>query len=71
MNSNKSGISKERLKRIDSIMEHYVTNTWFPGMVTMLYRNDELVHHSAYGLLGSDPKKPMPIDGIFRIFSMT
>ena len=58
MNSNKSGISKERLKRIDSIMEHYVTNTWFPGMVTMLYRNDELVHHSAYGLLGSDPEVP-------------
>ena len=52
-------------------MEHYVTNTWFPGMDTMLYRNDELVHHSAYGLLGSDPKIPMPLDGIFRIFSMT
>ena len=71
MNTNKSGISKARLKRIDSIMEHYVTNTRFPGIVTLLYRNDELVHHSAYGLLGSDPKIPMPLDGIFRVFSMT
>jgi CubicO group peptidase (beta-lactamase class C family) len=67
----KGGLSLERLQHIDSLMEGYVKNTHFPGIVTLLYRKGELVHHQAYGLLGSDPQHPMPLDGICRIYSMT
>ena len=47
-----------------------VDTTPVPGIVTLVYRRGELLHHGAFGVLGPGGE-PMRADAIFRIHSMT
>ena len=67
-----SGMSADRLKRIDSfIQEKYLDTNRFVGTLTGIFRKGSLVHCSALGLMDKERNKPVSRDTIFRIYSMT
>ena len=70
-NLDNAGFSHERLQRIEMLMTNYVSKTRIPGIVTLLFRKGEIVHHQAFGSLSPEQQDTMPLDGIFRIYSMT
>lgn len=63
------GISEERLERINPVMQDYIENKEFPGMVTLIAREGKVVHLGTYGKMRSD--MAMKPDAIFQIASMT
>ena len=63
-------MSDTRLNRIDEAMQRCVDTTPIPGIVTLVYRRGELLHHKGFGVLGPGGE-PMQPDSIFRIYSMT
>lgn len=65
----KAGMSAERLKRIKHVMQSYIDENKLPGMITMVARHGKVVHCEKYGLMDAD--KPMQLNAIFRIASMT
>jgi CubicO group peptidase (beta-lactamase class C family) len=65
------GVSSERLKRVDKFMERLQTDGKLAGAVTVVARHGQLVSLKAHGLADLDTKRPMRIDDIFQIQSMT
>lgn len=65
------GISRERVSRLDDILSSQLAKDVWPGSVTLIARNGEIVHFSALGALNGKRDLPMQKDSIFRIFSMT
>ena len=65
------GMSSERLARIAPAMKAQVDKGVFPGAVTMVARNGQLLHFEAHGFLDAAKTKPMPKDALFRLASMT
>ena len=67
----KAGFSKTRLARINSVMQRYIDENKFAGILTMIARRGRLVHFEPFGLQDMAAHKPMAEDTIFRIYSMT
>lgn len=65
----RAGMSSDRINRIKPIMQKYVDENKLPGMITMVARHGKVVHFEKYGLMDVD--KPMQLNTIFRIASMT
>ncbi len=65
----KVGMSSERLNRIKPVMQNYVNENKLPGLITIVARHSKVVHFEKYGLMDVD--KPMQLNTIFRIASMT
>jgi len=65
----KMGMSSAGLNKIDSLMLRYVEEKKLPGMIAMVARHDKIVKFDRYGLMDVD--KPMDLNTIFRIASMT
>lgn len=65
------GISSERLKRIDNVLNQLVEQNKLPGMVALFTKNGQIVYQKAFGYSDFQTKKPMKTDDIFRIASMT
>ncbi|MDT0595729.1 serine hydrolase domain-containing protein [Glaciecola petra] len=65
------GLSKQRLSRIDKVMQNYVDENKLAGTLTLVARNGEIVHKSAIGMQNKADSIPMSEDAIFRIYSMT
>jgi CubicO group peptidase (beta-lactamase class C family) len=65
------GLSGERLKRVNELVQRHIAAGSFAGAVTLVARNGRIGHHEAHGLMDLESKKPMVKDGIFRIMSMT
>ncbi len=65
------GMSTERLKRIDTVLNEYLQKDWIPGVVVLVARKGEIVYHQAVGKNGITSNSPMQKDDIFRIASMT
>jgi CubicO group peptidase (beta-lactamase class C family) len=70
-NYKSTGMSVERLERLDGVMKSYVTENKLPGLVAIVIRNGQIVYHKAYGLADVASNRPMQKDDIFRIASMT
>jgi CubicO group peptidase (beta-lactamase class C family) len=66
-----AGLSQERLARIGGTMRQYVGDGRIAGVVTLLARNGRVVHLEAVGDADREAKRPMRIDTIFRIASMS
>jgi CubicO group peptidase (beta-lactamase class C family) len=66
-----AGISVERLERLDQGMQRYIDDGLFAGIVTLVARNGEIVHHKGFGFMDLAFRKPVNLDTIFRIYSMT
>jgi CubicO group peptidase (beta-lactamase class C family) len=65
----KVGMSSERLNRIKPVMQRYVDENKLPGLITIVARQGKIVHFEKYGNMYID--KPMELDAIFSIASMT
>jgi CubicO group peptidase (beta-lactamase class C family) len=66
-----AGFSAERLKRLDNSMHALVDKGKLSGIVTCAARHGKIVHQSAYGKRDIENNKPMEMDTIFRLASMT
>lgn len=70
-NKQVQGFSKQRLSRIDELMQQYIDSGKLAGTVTLVARNNETIHLSANGLKDKASGQKMDTDTIFRIYSMT
>ena len=65
------GFSPPRLARIDAWLDGYVKRGLFEGMSLVVLRNGRLAYRGAAGLSDPDTDRPMDLDTICRIYSMT
>jgi CubicO group peptidase (beta-lactamase class C family) len=65
------GFSSTRLGRIGGTMRRFVDEGMLTGAVTLVARQGKLAHFEATGLLDVEAGRPMELDAIFRIASMT
>jgi CubicO group peptidase (beta-lactamase class C family) len=63
------GLSSDRLYRINPVMQNYVDEKKLPGLITLVARHGKIVNFEKYGV--KDIDKPMQLNTIFRIASMT
>jgi len=60
-----------RLKRIDTLVNSYLSKGWLTGVVTLVVKDNQLVQYKGYGYQDADSKKPMPADALFRLASQS
>jgi CubicO group peptidase (beta-lactamase class C family) len=65
------GLSTERLKRINHLMQRAIDANEISGAVTAVARRGRVAHFEAQGLMDRESKTPMRRDAIFRIASMS
>lgn len=65
------GVSSERLKRIDKVLQEYVDQQQVAGSVALVVKNGKIVYYKTFGSDDWDTKTPMKKDAIFRIASQT
>jgi CubicO group peptidase (beta-lactamase class C family) len=65
------GLSTERLRRINDMIQQYIDSNQISGGVTMVSRRGQIAHFEAQGLMDIESNTPMSKDAIFRIASMT
>lgn len=66
-----AGFSSERLARIPQTMQALANRQNVAGTLTLLARHGKVFHFAVTGQMDLAEQRPMPIDGIFRIYSMT
>ena len=67
-----SGMSHRRLLRIDDhLKRNYLEKNIFTGSLTLVYRKGRVVHYSALGNMDRERNRPVQIDTIYRLYSMT
>ena len=70
-NFEKAGFDSKRLNRINNVIQRYVDEGIFSGLVSLVARKDKVIHHEKFGYQDTEFKTPMELDTIFRIYSMT
>ncbi len=65
------GLSSERLARIGPAIQKHIGDDKIAGAVTLVARRGEVVHLDCAGLMDRENARPMQVDTIFRIYSMT
>lgn len=66
-----AGFSAQGLARMDSFFEREIAQNRVPGAVVGIARDGKLVYYKAFGYLDRDKGKPMPLNAIFGLASMT
>jgi len=66
-----AGLSSERLKRIDNLLQSYVDQGVINGTVAMIVKNGKVAYYKAFGYDDIKSKTPLRKDAIFRIASQT
>jgi len=64
-------ISKERLARIDGLMQQYVDENLIAGAVALIVQNGQPIYQRAVGFSDKEAGTRMQMDTIFRIASQT
>ncbi len=67
----RADVSAERLAEIPSAMETAVTAGHAAGVVTLVMKDGQIVHHAATGFADREKQTPMSKDSVFWIASMT
>lgn len=65
------GLLPDRLARIRPVMQRYVDEGKYAGIVSLIARKGKVAYFEQVGLMNIAQKKPMRLDTIFRIYSMT
>ena len=60
-----------RLNRIEQLMQRYLGENRMAGMVTLVAQHGKIVHQQTHGFADVATQKPMTMDTLFRIYSMT
>lgn len=66
-----TGLSQERLARLDATIDLAVRTGRLPGAVVLIARHGRVAHYKAFGMSDRAARQPMKRDDIFRIYSMT
>ena len=67
----KCGLSSDRLKTIDRVLNKYVTQKEVAGGVALIARKGQVGYLKSFGMKDIETNQPMTNDAIFRIASMT
>jgi CubicO group peptidase (beta-lactamase class C family) len=70
-NSVVSGISKERVTKLDAMLDEAIQKEQVPGLVAMVVKDGKIVYHSAKGHADLESGKKMQTNSVFRIASQT
>src|SRR2546423_13510988 len=65
------GMSKQKLARIHDALKQHVADGKLPGPVVLVARKGKLIYADVTGFQDKDEGKPMALDSLFRIYSMT
>ena len=65
------GLSRERLERIDAMLEQRIAAGDLAGAIAIVARRGEVAHVSMHGVMDLETRQPMRADTLFRIASMT
>jgi CubicO group peptidase (beta-lactamase class C family) len=65
------GFSSERLDRIAPVLQGYVDRKQIAGMVALIARHGQIAYLERFGMMDVEAQKPIQLDTIFRIASMT
>src|SRR5262245_34207450 len=65
------GMSRPKLDRIHDALKQHVADGKLAGTVVLVARKGKLVYADAAGFQDKDEGKPMALDSLFRIYSMT
>ncbi|MHA8050355.1 serine hydrolase domain-containing protein [Aquirufa sp. ROCK-SH2] len=68
---NNPHINYAHLAYIDSVIQPYIEKNHLIGAVTLVVKDNQLIHYKGHGYADFATKKPMPADAIFRIMSQT
>lgn len=66
-----SGISQERITKLDAMLDDAIQSEQVPGLVAMVVKDGKIVYHSAKGFADVESGKAMEKNSIFRIASQT
>ena len=66
-----AGMSSERLKRIDKVIQEYADKKWLAGASAIIARDGKIVYYKSIGYDDTDNKLKLKRDAIFRIASQT
>lgn len=66
-----AGFSPQRLQRIDAVMAQQIAQSQLAGGIVYIARDGRPVHAKAYGQMDIEGQRPMAMDTIFRIASMS
>src|SRR5688572_4745958 len=66
-----AGMSAERLKRIEKLLQEYVDKKWIAGGSAIIARDGKIVYYKSTGYDDVDAKTALKRDAIFRIASQT
>jgi CubicO group peptidase (beta-lactamase class C family) len=65
------GMSRQKLDRIHDVLKQHIADGKLAGTVVLVARKGKLVYADAAGFQDKDEGKPMALDSLFRIYSMT
>lgn len=66
-----AGISSERLKRIDNVLQEYIDKKWIAGGSAIIAKDGKIFYYKALGYDDIQNKAALKRDAIFRIASQT
>ncbi|UIR56863.1 beta-lactamase family protein [Sphingobacterium sp. SRCM116780] len=66
-----AGFNKERLLKIDEVINRQIAAHHIPGATALIIRNGEVVYNKAFGYADIGTKRKMKTDDIFRIASQS
>src|SRR5262245_11348301 len=66
-----AGVSAKKLEKIREALKTEIEAGKLPGTVVMIARKGKVIYADAVGFQDKDEGKPMALDSIFRIYSMT
>jgi len=67
----KNRFYKERLARIDTVVNKHIAASHIPGASVLIIKNGEVVYQKAFGYADVEKKAQMKTDAIFRIASQS
>jgi len=65
------GLASSRLARMRTVMNQYVTEKKIPGAIGLIARRGKVAYAEAFGMADIEAGKPMRLDTIHRIYSMS
>ena len=65
------GFAADRLRRVELATQRYIDSGKVAGTVSLVARRGQVVHFERRGWMNIASNKPMELDAIFRIYSMS
>lgn len=71
LQAQQTGFDKERLLKIDDVINRHIEANHIPGASALIIRNGEVVYNKAFGYADIEAQRKMRTDHIFRIASQS